>query len=127
MRKIMLTVAALIAIVAITQQTQAQSTSSEGNAANPAQSRNGNVRDNGTEAGKSRAGVSRNVTGLRPDSNSTSNKFGRSSKQEKQEARSPSRSDGNVTTKNGRPKADPKTKKERGKGRSFGNTGSDTP
>ena len=124
MKKGILIVAVLTGLVT-SLPTQAQTTSSEGNAANSAQSKNGNVKQEKTEPGKTRAGVSRNVTGVRPDSNSTSNKFGRSGKQASRDARSPSSADGKVSEKN-RPKSHPKAKNDRSNGRTFGNTGSDT-
>jgi Tfp pilus assembly protein PilE len=124
MKKGILIVAVLAGLVA-SLPTQAQTTSSEGNAANSAQSKNGHVKEQKTEPGKNRAGVSRNVTGVRPDSNSTSNKFGRSGKQASRDARSPSSADGKVSKKN-TSKSYPKAKDDRSNGRTFGNTGSDT-
>ncbi|KAA9349180.1 hypothetical protein [Larkinella humicola] len=117
-------IAAVVAGLFSTLPTQAQTTSSEGNAANPSQGKSTNVKEQKTESGKTRAGISRNVTGVRPDSNSTSNKFGRSGKQASREARSPSTADGKVSVKE-KAKASPKTKKERSKGRTFGDAGSE--
>ncbi|WP_138992414.1 hypothetical protein [Larkinella sp. C7] len=124
MKKGILMAAVLTGLI-FTRPTQAQTTSSEGNAANSAQSKNGNVKEQKTEPGKTRAGISRNVTGVRPDSNSTSNKFGRSGQQANREARSPSTADGKVSEKN-RSRSYPKAKNDRSNGRTFGNTGTDT-
>ncbi|RRB00821.1 hypothetical protein [Larkinella rosea] len=124
MKKVMLMAAVWVGLMATALQTQAQSTSSEGNAANPAQSRNGKMQQPEIEPGRARAKEGREVSGSRPDSNSLSDKFGRSGKQADREARSPSNSDGAVSTKM-KAKADPKTKKKRSNGRTFGNTGSE--
>ncbi|GAB3935499.1 hypothetical protein [Larkinella terrae] len=124
MKKVTLMAVVWVGMMVTTLQTQAQSTSSEGNAANPAMSKNGKMQQPEVESGRARAKVSREVSGSRPDSNQLSNKFGRSSKQADREGRAPSNSDGKVSTKM-RPKADAATKKKRSNGRTFGDTGSE--
>ncbi|MFD1141355.1 hypothetical protein ACFQ4C_09555 [Larkinella insperata] len=127
MKTIRMTVATLVTVLAITLQTSAQTTTSEGNAANTAQSRNGNVKEQQPASGQTRAKVERKVTGSRPDVNSASDKTDkyREDNMPNREKRSTvtSDADGKKSVVRGRPKADPKTKQKRGEGRSFGNTG----
>ncbi|GAB3332084.1 hypothetical protein GCM10027299_38290 [Larkinella ripae] len=124
MKKIAISLAVLAAVVTTTLSAQAQTTTSENNAANSAQSKSGNVKAEDAESGKSRAGVSRVVTGSRPKENSTSDKFD-SSNQTSRENRASSDADGKVSVQKGRVKADPKTKQKRSNGRTFGNTNPD--
>ena len=127
MKTIRMTVAALVTVITLSLQAQAQTTSSEGNAANTAQSKNGNVKAQQPASGQTRAKVERKVTGSRPDVNSASDKTDhyRTDNMANREKRSTvsSDADGRKSVVQGRPKADPKTKEKRGNGRSFGNTG----
>ncbi|RAJ95945.1 hypothetical protein LX87_03695 [Larkinella arboricola] len=127
MKTIRMTVAALVTVIALSLQTQAQTTSSEGNAANTAQSKTGTGTAQQPNSGQNRAKIERKVTGSRPEVNSASDKSDRyrTDNMPNREKRSTvsSDADGRKSVGGVRPKADPKTKKKRGEGRSFGNTG----
>lgn len=124
MKTIRTTVAALVTIIALSLHAQAQTTTSEGNAANSAQSKNGSAKEEKPASGQTRAKVERTVTGSRPEVNSTSDKY-RENNMPNREKRSTvtSDADGKKDVVRGRPKADAKTKEKRGNGRTFGNTG----
>ncbi|MFC5411636.1 hypothetical protein ACFPMF_20105 [Larkinella bovis] len=126
MKKIVLTVAMLVATTVAALQVQAQSTSSEGNAANPAQSKTGNASESTNDGTKTRAQPSSTVTGSRPKENSMSDKSqGNTQRDREKRRRVHSDADGKTDVGQVKPKADPKTRKKRGSGRSFGNTGTD--
>ncbi|GAB3273029.1 hypothetical protein GCM10027347_45100 [Larkinella harenae] len=121
MKTLKITVATLVTLGILSFQAQAQTTTKEGNAANPAQSNTSNSNESTTDAAKTRPGVSRKVTGSRPPVNSMSDKSQNKAQMDR-EKRAPSDADGKVSTNRGRPKADPKAKQKKGEGRSFGNT-----